>query len=102
MFHVVMLRWQLASDHQVQGWVRNLIHRLLSLESAVALAARETMFRVVVLRSHQPQGSIHSPGVNSNLIPRCLGLKLPVTLRALVTAVLRVIMLSNSQQESLG
>ena len=88
-----MLKWPLASDHQVQGWVRNLTHRFLSLESAIALTARETMFRVVVLRSHQPQGNIRSPRVNDNLIPGLLGLKLLVALRALVTAVLCVIML---------
>ena len=96
-----MLKWPLASNHQGQGWVRNLIHRFLSLESAIALTAREMMFRVVVLiRSHQPQGSIRSPGVNDNLILGLLGLKLLVALRALITAVLCVIMLETIVSEN--
>ena len=59
------------------------------------------MFYVIVLRSHQLHGSTLSAGVNNNLIPGRLGLKLAVTLSAFVAAVLRGIMLGNRQQESL-
>jgi len=90
-----MLKWSLASGHQVQGWVRNLIHRLLSPEIAAALTALDAMLFVIVLRSHQPQGSAPSPGVNNNLSPGCLSLKLEVTHNALIVAVLCVIMLGN-------
>ena len=97
MFHVVMLNQLSADGYRVQSWIRDLIHRTLGLELAAARKAFETMFCVIVLGSHQPQGCGHNAGLNDDLISGILCLKLAVALGALEAAVFRIIMLSDRQ-----
>jgi len=55
---------------------------LLGVGVAVVSTGFGTMRCDNVLRSHQPQGSVCSAGLNNNLIPRRPGLELAVALRA--------------------
>lgn len=92
-----MLKQLSADVYRVQSWIRDLIHRTLGLELAAARNAFETMFCVVVLRSHQLQGCGHNAGLNDDLISGVLCLKLAVALSALEAAVFCVIMLGDRQ-----
>lgn len=58
------------------------------------------MLCVIVLRSHQLQGSVRNAGANNNLIPGLLGRKLTVALTTLKTLVFRAVMLGDGQQEA--
>ena len=103
-FLVIMLKKLSMGDREVKGWVRDLGLGLIPpvVGSAIvpAASASGAMRLDVMLRSHQPRGSVRSAGLKNYMIPARLSLELSVALRA-YEAVFCVIMLGDCQHDTL-